>query len=637
MSQEKKTVFVCRKCKHPIEVDKSLLRIDCALLRNGERSLDALLLPEQPSPSQGVAIPPSGVVVPSGTGSAGPSSLFDSSFRAQSSVQRHSPSVRHSEIITEGRSLTMTKSQSTSRFTSSGRHKNRETMREPGSGSMSGSLSSQDAVFQLLGKSQGGAQLPLMNAPETGQHDKASHLKAPSSSSNIRTVRRTKRLNRQTVAVQQVPPSAPNEGLPSFVMATSHGITFSASHSLVTGPSGLNQSVVPPVAGSVSRHPLQQGTSPSAASLGTNSSSGSSSSESGLKSPIASTSPQSEAFLQQQLIAQEEKKREAALADLFALVADLTLVDQPLCAHCAGKCLESMQQELELLQEEAQKYEDFDRELERSIMDSDKQQMLEKETRELKEREEMLREELRKTAQKKARVQQERMIAEQRLKTLQDLELKYWEQFNYHQRKLLQQEEELEMMTMARSYKQARLKRLCKVNILNDAFYISHDGHFGTINGFRLGRMTSIPVSWEENNAALGFVSLLVCTISKLVDFKSKNYRILPRGSTSRIKRLEPGSSSGTVMDLCGDTGRFLWGRRFDNALMWLLDYVSELNDHCQHIDPSFKPPHDINADTIGGLSIRMSKEEYQWTRALKFLLTDIKMLVAWVSTRPRR
>lgn len=42
---------------------------------------------------------------------------------------------------------------------------------------------------------------------------------------------------------------------------------------------------------------------------------------------------------------------------------------------------------------------------------------------------------------------------------------------------------------------QAQLEMLKRTNVLNDAFRIWHDGDFGTINNFRLGRLPSVPVS----------------------------------------------------------------------------------------------------------------------------------------------
>lgn len=45
------------------------------------------------------------------------------------------------------------------------------------------------------------------------------------------------------------------------------------------------------------------------------------------------------------------------------------------------------------------------------------------------------------------------------------------------------------------------LGELSSINVLNDCFHIWHDGPFGTINGLRMGRLTTLPVDWEEVNA----------------------------------------------------------------------------------------------------------------------------------------
>jgi hypothetical protein len=43
---------------------------------------------------------------------------------------------------------------------------------------------------------------------------------------------------------------------------------------------------------------------------------------------------------------------------------------------------------------------------------------------------------------------------------------------------------------------QSQLELLKRTNVLNDAFHIWHDGDFGTINNFRLGRLPNVPVSY---------------------------------------------------------------------------------------------------------------------------------------------
>jgi len=45
---------------------------------------------------------------------------------------------------------------------------------------------------------------------------------------------------------------------------------------------------------------------------------------------------------------------------------------------------------------------------------------------------------------------------------------------------------------------------LMQMHSLNDVFFIWHAGKFATINGFRLGKLTTVAVDWNEINAALG-------------------------------------------------------------------------------------------------------------------------------------
>lgn len=51
--------------------------------------------------------------------------------------------------------------------------------------------------------------------------------------------------------------------------------------------------------------------------------------------------------------------------------------------------------------------------------------------------------------------------------------------------------------------------------MLNDTFRIWHDGPFGTISGFRLGRTPEHPVDWNEINAAWGQAVLLLHTMAQ--------------------------------------------------------------------------------------------------------------------------
>ena len=62
----------------------------------------------------------------------------------------------------------------------------------------------------------------------------------------------------------------------------------------------------------------------------------------------------------------------------------------------------------------------------------------------------------------------------------------------------------------------AHLKRLQQTNVYHDVFRIWHEGPFGTIGGFRLGRTSEAPVEWDEINAAWGQTVLLLKTMAQV-------------------------------------------------------------------------------------------------------------------------
>lgn len=52
---------------------------------------------------------------------------------------------------------------------------------------------------------------------------------------------------------------------------------------------------------------------------------------------------------------------------------------------------------------------------------------------------------------------------------------------------------------------------------LNDCFHIWHQGPFATINGFRVGRLNTHVVDWQEVNAGVGQAAIVLVTGASLV------------------------------------------------------------------------------------------------------------------------
>lgn len=71
-------------------------------------------------------------------------------------------------------------------------------------------------------------------------------------------------------------------------------------------------------------------------------------------------------------------------------------------------------------------------------------------------------------------------------------------------------EEEEQFLDQQIKRAKLELENLSSLNVLNMTFHIWEQGSFGTINGFRLGRLPHSQVEWNEINAAWGQIALLL-------------------------------------------------------------------------------------------------------------------------------
>jgi beclin 1 len=208
----------------------------------------------------------------------------------------------------------------------------------------------------------------------------------------------------------------------------------------------------------------------------------------------------------------------------------------------------------------------------------------------------------------------------------------FWSAFGQWKVSHQQVQDDLSSVQTRLSYTAQQLDRLESSIILNDAFNLWVDGHFGTVNGLRLGRIPSVPVDWAEISAAVGLAAHLLHEMARVIGFNFTKYRIVPAGSSTKIERL----SDKQLFDLHGerDLGlmRLFWYRRFDSGIVAFLSCVDEFSKYIQAYDPEFKLPYEISDDKIDGKSIRIQfNSEESWTKALKFMITNIKWLLAWM------
>jgi hypothetical protein len=225
-------------------------------------------------------------------------------------------------------------------------------------------------------------------------------------------------------------------------------------------------------------------------------------------------------------------------------------------------------------------------------------------------------------------------------------------------------------------------------NVTNDCFHIWHRGPFGTINGLRLGSEVPLPspsrvigdsmliasegsngrtdvctpsslsngstnaspqngraqelsegvrVPWVEINSALGIIVLLLANVEKKsLSGITYHNKLVPQGSTSKIG-VRKGESVTFYNLFSDDNFQFFGKRSFNIALNGLLRCLSDAGAAVEKVDRTMAMPYPLECDasgiyTIGGLSVSYTPEGDSWTRAMKYVLTDTKWLVAFTT-----
>ena len=173
-----------------------------------------------------------------------------------------------------------------------------------------------------------------------------------------------------------------------------------------------------------------------------------------------------------------------------------------------------------------------------------------------------------------------------------------------------------------------------QINAINDAFYVWYIGPFGTINSFRLGTLPIKQINWDEMNAALGQAVLAVATVASRAGYEFKKYSLVPMGSFPKICKLDEKRTPPLQLYYVNAALNFLPKRNFNAALTGFLTCVQELGEFTKSKDPTLALPYNIFVaeGKIHDQIVFWGTDDEAWTRALKFLLTDIKWLIAWAT-----
>ncbi len=211
---------------------------------------------------------------------------------------------------------------------------------------------------------------------------------------------------------------------------------------------------------------------------------------------------------------------------------------------------------------------------------------------------------------------------------LNELEKGYLANLNQQQEESHQiQEEQESHLEHIKAYN-ARLEILKKTNIFDDAFFIWHNGEFGTINNLRLGYLPEIPVEWSEINSAWGLVALLLSSLSRHVGYTFREYRIIPMGMFTQIALA--GNENAKKYPLHFNGGYFK--NSYNTAMTYFLCCLKEFSDMAEATDRTFFLPYKIRqkGEYIGDLSIKYGSDHAKWTKSLKYMLTDLRWLIAF-------
>uniref|UniRef100_UPI00398F2B1A beclin-1 isoform X1 n=1 Tax=Pristiophorus japonicus TaxID=55135 RepID=UPI00398F2B1A len=333
-------------------------------------------------------------------------------------------------------------------------------------------------------------------------------------------------------------------------------------------------------------------------------------------------------------------RRLKVTSDLFDIMSGQTDVDHPLCEECTDTLLDQLDQQLNVTENECQNYKNCLEILEQ-MNEEDEEQLLE-ELKALNSEEDHLIQELENVEVKRKKVADD--LAKVRAETdrLNQEESQYQREYSEFKRQQLELDDELKSVDNQMRYAQIQLDKLKKTNVFNATFHIWHSGQFGTINNFRLGRLPSVPVEWNEINAAWGQTVLLLHSLANKMELRFQRYRLVPHGNHSYLESLADRAKELPLY--CSGGLRFFWDNKFDHAMVAFLDCVQQFKEEVERGDTGFCLPYrmDVEKGKIedtggsgGSYSIKTQfNSEEQWTKALKFMLTNLKWGLAWVSSQ---
>ena len=219
----------------------------------------------------------------------------------------------------------------------------------------------------------------------------------------------------------------------------------------------------------------------------------------------------------------------SVMARIFDIASDLSDMDHPLCYACSSSVVAEIERRTKEAEAECAEYEETLEALREAEEEEERSEsrgidgrtsgrggvtkVISHAVRDMEKAEREAEETLRALEIELESTRATRSKLAKKAAALDEAENTYWREFHAFKKNLHAHLEKRDSIVARTEQAQTHLERLEKTNVFNDAFHIWRDGAFGTINGFRLGRLPATVVEWEEINTAFGLVCLLLHSI----------------------------------------------------------------------------------------------------------------------------
>lgn len=305
-------------------------------------------------------------------------------------------------------------------------------------------------------------------------------------------------------------------------------------------------------------------------------------------------------------------------------------IDVPLCTQCANVYLTTLQDELDYLEYDIESYEDYSTQLDHKYYDTDHYSENIQTLNEAKKTYHSKLEQLL-TLQQELNVDIENIAVEE--EALKQETAAFWNQKNHlDQNVLLVLNDSTAIVNNQKLLEKLDLLR--SSNVIHDAFHISTDGHFATINDLRLVKLPVLTADITEISSALGFVIHLFVVMVNCFGMKFKTYSPKISGSNMQMVRMKDNS----LFELCAehDGIRAKFGLKKSQTISAFLKCITEFIEKIQTKDSEFLFDHNIDYESCiideSNLKKGIHAPEEHFTKGFKSLLTVLKRILLWLT-----